>query len=247
MMIRRFAPLLLALLLVSPCALAQKNFLDAGKLRPFHSLEIVTASVKAAKERMLELDYYPKSESDVDDEADETFVRRLRLFQFYHCLPITGELDEDTLAMLYSDEARSEEDAIAASRKDPACEPAYTCVITPDARGEWEGLGNLMDMRFEVANISSKRTIDAFELTLIPYDAWGDPITDEDGPYIITTVKSIKPGKKAFSNRVCVIGRKEAERVSVGVSKVRYSDGEVVNIDEDEIVYAVWKGPFTGK
>lgn len=58
------------------------------------------------KERMRELGYFLK-DSKLSDSYNDTCVERVEMFQKNNSLPVTGIADADTLALLYSDSARS--------------------------------------------------------------------------------------------------------------------------------------------
>lgn len=197
----------------------------------------------AVRTRMKELKYY-REKVAVEEITDDSLSRRLKSFQTYNNLPITGELDAATETKLFSEEALSEEAFFASYKGDPALQPENTLFITTSSSAEWTNIAEVARIRFQVKNTSPDRVVKAYEIQAIPYDPWGDKMIPDDTVLKVSTIYDVKPGATHYSNRIDLERRQEVYSLFVGISKVRYEDGTVVTIPEDEILYYVWDGPF---
>ena len=200
--------------------------------------------IKAVKLRLQELEYYSKDATGFDERIDADFTRWLKRFQHFNDLPVSGELTGETLAVLLSEDALTEKASIARYKDHPELEPEAVCLIVMNSTCDWESSGNIMNIKFQTTNLSAHRTVTAFELTIHPYDPWGQDMSPSKAGYRISTIKKIKPGEKQYSNRIRIDRRLEIDELYVGVSKIRYSDGSIVEIPENEILYGVLSGPF---
>lgn len=63
-----------------------------------------TSSIKAVKQRLQELGYYPAG-MPLSEKEDRSLSYKIRLFQSKNELPTTGEIDDDFLSALFSKEA----------------------------------------------------------------------------------------------------------------------------------------------
>jgi len=84
---------------------------------------------------------------------------------------------------------------------------------------------DMLKFRVEVQNISSWRTIEAFEIRAYATDDWGDPLYGDGYYYYETTKKTVVPGATTYSAYLYIPDRSDIYKVHVGISKVRYSDG----------------------
>ena len=78
----------------------------------------------------------------------------------------------------------------------------------------------------------------AFELYMYAIDVWGDAIYGEDMVYYATTTTTVAPGKTVYSDYITMPNRSQIDQIYVGISKVIYTDGTVV--EADNIEYSSW-------
>ena len=100
--------------------------------------------------------------------------------------------------------------------------------------------GNRLNFRPKVYNHSRNLTMHAVELYFYATDVWGDPIYGEDQYYTHTSKLTLKPGEKAYTDWVALPNRSEIDRVYCGIKRLSYSDGTVVEFDDDEIEFCYW-------
>lgn len=107
------------------------------------------------------------------------------------------------------------------------------------ARAEWEDVGNdMFKLRVQVRNNSNIESIKAFELYMYATDVYGERIYGEDQVYFETTKTTVGPRDVVYSDDFIVPGRRAADRVYIGVNRIVYSDGTVV--EASEIDYWYW-------
>ncbi len=124
---------------------------------------------------------------------------------------------------------------------DPAehfSDPEFALVITQDCNAQWDYVdGDILKIRFQVTNIAKKKTAKAFELYVYAKDAWGNEIYGTDMVYYETTTEIIAPGDTIYSDYIYLPNRSKIDQVHVGVNKIVYSDGTVVEADRVDYVY----------
>ena len=124
----------------------------------------------------------------------------------------------------------------------PTAAPANTYLelgFFEGAYAEWEDVGNdMFKLRVQVRNNSSFESIKAFELYMYATDVYGDRIYGEDQVYYETTKTVVGPREVVYSDYFTVPGRREADRVYIGVHRIVYSDGTVV--EASKIDYWYW-------
>lgn len=197
----------------------------------------------AVRTRMKELKYY-KEKVAIEEISDGSLSRRIKSFQTYNNLPITGMLDKATEEKLFSDNALSEDAFFASYQEDPLLQPENTLFITSASNAEWTNVGEIARIRFQVKNTSPDRVVKAYEIQALPYDPWGDLMTLDGAALKVSTISNVKPGATQYSNRIDLERRQEVYALFVGISRVLYEDGTVISIPENEILYYVWDGPF---
>ena len=99
-------------------------------------------------------------------------------------------------------------------------EPNITLVFPKGSRGKWrKGKSGSLLMRVKPTNISTSRTVTAFELYMYAEDVWGKKIYGSRY-YYATTKRKIKPGKSGWSDYMSLPNRSQIHKVYVGVSLV---------------------------
>lgn len=197
----------------------------------------------AIRSRMKELKYY-RDDVIAEEITDKSLFRSLKIFQAYNGLPITGVPDEPTVKKLFSEEALGEAEYFKSYQEDPSLQPKNTLFITYDSTAESANIGEVARIRFKVKNTSPDRVVEAYEIQAIPYDPWGDRMIPENTVLAVSTIYNVKPGATHYSNRIDLERRQEVYALYVGISRVMYEDGTIINIPENEILYHVWDGPF---
>lgn len=105
----------------------------------------------------------------------------------------------------------------------------------------WEKASNdKLNFRPKVYSHSTSLTLKAVELYYYATDVWGDPVYGTDHYYKHTSKLTLKPGEKAYTDWVLLPERREIDRVYCGIKRLSYSDGTVVEFEDDEIEFAYW-------
>ena len=105
----------------------------------------------------------------------------------------------------------------------------------------WEKIsGNKLNFRPKVYNHSSGLTMRDVELYYYATDVWGDPVYETNRYYTHTSKLTLKPGEKAYTDWVELPDRSEIDRVYCGIKRLSYSDGTVVEFEDDEIDFCYW-------
>ncbi|MGN0774138.1 MAG: hypothetical protein ACI4MP_10180 [Candidatus Ventricola sp.] len=137
----------------------------------------------------------------------------------------------------------------------PACASYADLAAKYSARGGvklWEGSDGLgyarwedasndkLNFRPKVYSHSTTLTLRAVELYYYATDVWGDPVYGENQYYRHTSKLTLKPGEKAYTDWVALPERREIDRVYCGIKRLSYSDGTIVEFDDDEIEFISW-------
>ena len=105
----------------------------------------------------------------------------------------------------------------------------------------WEkASGNKLNFRPKVYSQSAYLTLRAVELCYYATDVWGEPVYGENRYYTHTSKLTLKPGEKAYTDWVALPKRDEIDRVYCGIKRLSYSDGTVVEFEDDEIEFLYW-------
>lgn len=105
----------------------------------------------------------------------------------------------------------------------------------------WEkASGDKLNFRPKVYNHSCDLTLRAVELYYYATDVWGDRVYGANRYYKHTSKLTLKPGEKAFTDWVTLPDRSDIDRVYCGIKRLSYSDGTVVEFEDDEIEFRYW-------
>lgn len=192
------------------------------------------------KQRLQELDYYTSKNKQTNACYTIDLVATIKRFQIYSGLPASGNLNPQTLSLLFSDEALTDKDFFA---QDETLIPEYYML----GIGEYinsEYSGDYIYSGVQVKNRFKDKTIIACEIKYFPYSIWDEPMYDESNPPFATTILSIKPGETKYSNKCAMYKYKEMYNILIGISKFKLQDGTVIEVPEDKILYYNYRGPF---
>lgn len=114
--------------------------------------------------------------------------------------------------------------------------------ITEDSKGQWQKVsGDKMKARFSVYNpAEADETVKAFELRVYAKDVWGERIYGPTTYYYWTTKKNVAPGKYVYSDYCTIPDRSEVDKLCVAIKKYVYTDGDIVEIDDEDLKYWEW-------
>ena len=202
-------------------------------------------SIIEIKTRLQELGYYVK-EYTPDERTNDGYTRRVKQFQTFNGLDITGEADDETVAKLFSESALSGKAFHQMYNDDPSLQPELTLYFPETSHAQWSVNGSELSIGFQVKNMSPDRVVQAHELTIYAYDPWEIEMIGDGNPRTLITIADMKPGVVAYSSRFKLQNRTKIFFIYAGISKVRYEDGTIVEVPEDEILYYIWQGPFNG-
>lgn len=184
------------------------------------------ANVLYIKERMQELGYY-RAGANLDNAFNDTMVQRVKLFQENNGLKVTGRMDSSTLIKLKSlNPIRGE------YFEGYWTEPDVTLIVPHSSYGKWN---KKSDDRFgfsiQTKNVSTSRKIVATEFLIYTEDVWGDEIIGKAHPYAYTVTTAFGPGEMKYTEYMDIPFRHDTYKVYIAINKVRYGDGEVVNVE----------------
>jgi len=95
---------------------------------------------------------------------------------------------------------------------------------------------NTFFFKVEVTNHTRSRTIKGYELSLYYTDVWGKWL-DGGVIYTQTMTQPVAPGQTIYSANFNLGNWYSVDTVWVGVSKIVFDDGEIRELDPDDIVY----------
>ena len=206
--------------------------------RKEYKLNDADDEVLRLKEKLRSLGYY-NADADLDNQYNKLMVERVKMFQKNNKLEQSGTIDYITLIKMYSSSCIKGKLYVAPTPK-PTPEPDVTLVIPDEANGSWnyEG-GNKLSIKVQVKNISSKKTVKAYELCLYTVDTWGNRLIPEDKVYVLSVESTIKPGQTKYSSYISLADRDKIDRVYVAVHRVKYSDGSIKTVNYHD--YSYWE------
>lgn len=199
------------------------------------------------KQRFRELGYYSDGfmkERTLTEFFDIQLAQRIQKFKTFNELPVTDLLDQEMLSVLFSERALSENAFFEISKNESSFPEPLSLMIPPEGQINVDYSGDAAVVKAQVTNYSSDKSVVAFELKVLPYNAWNECIIEEDDAYTVTTLTTIKPGEKKYSNTCTIPNYKDIFDLCIGVSKFRFDNGLVIEIPDKQIVYGVWRGPF---
>ena len=105
----------------------------------------------------------------------------------------------------------------------------------------WENAANdKLKFRPKLYSHSKVLTLRAVDLVYYATDVWGDRVYGQNQYYRHTSKLTLKPGEKAYTDWVLLPERREIDRVYCGIKRLSYSDGTVVEFEDDEIEFRYW-------
>lgn len=233
---------LLMLLLIATPVIAEntEKTYEIPDVKEVYSLGEHDENLILVKQRLQELEYYTSKNKPTNACYTIDLVAIIKRFQIYSGLQATGNLDSQTLSLLFSDEALTDKNFFA---QDETLIPEYYRLgigdyIYSDYSGEY------IYSSVQVKNKFKDKTVIACEVRFLPYSIWDEPMFDESNPPFATTIFSIKPGETKTSNKCALYNYKEMYDILIGISKFKLQDGTVVEVPEDKILYYTLRGPF---
>lgn len=182
-------------------------------------------AVKDLQQRLTDLGY-------LNDKVDGVFGLNtgtaVMSFKYQHGMAINSDATPEMQQLLYSTSAQHYE------------EPWIPLVIGPEYK--WynpkDALKDVGTFYTHLVN-RSHRDIRGYELYFYQTDIWGNKIYDDDGNWLHKWdfVHTIKSGYLEYSQTITIYPFAYTYSVWVGVHKIAFSDGEVREIDPDEIIY----------
>ena len=185
-------------------------------------------AVRDLQQRLTDLGY-------LNDKIDGSFGRNTGTAVMSFCsqngLYIQGEATPEMQQLLYSSSAEY------------YVEPWIPMMFGPSYRWENPRYVDLDNGRFyiQVVNRSPDRAIRGYELCFYLTDVWGNRyISPENGIVVTrhtTMQQTIQPGYIVDSLPITIMPWSWTYTVWVGIHKIVFDDGEVREVDEDEIQY----------
>lgn len=179
-------------------------------------------AVRRLQERLIYLGY-------LNDKADGAYGTKtamaVRLFCEQNGLPVSNEATVAMQELLFSD------------RAEIYCEPWIPLSVGPQCK--WDPVKGVdtFFFRVQVTNNSSSRAIKGFELSCYQTNLWGDRIGGENLVYFMSNKKTVEPGQTVYSDSFNLGSYYSTDTVWVGISKIVFMDGEIREVNPDEIVY----------
>lgn len=188
-------------------------------------------SIELVKERLQKLGYYRRM-ATFGTKFDRVMRSRVLAFQKNNAIPETGRLDEITLSTLYAENPVKGEWYTGAD-----AEPDAALIIPVTNSAQWyQSAENEMAFRITVKNVSPRRVVTAYEISLYAVNAQGETV--HETPSLVMNGK-IKPGEAAWTAYTAMENPEEIEAVYAALRRVRYDDGtyEIA----DELHHDCWK------
>lgn len=182
-------------------------------------------AVKDLQQRLTDLGY-------LNDKVDGSFglntATAVMSFKYQHGMAINYDATPEMQQLLYSSSAQHYE------------EPWVPLIIGPEYK--WynpkDALKDVGTFYTHLVN-RSHRDIRGYELYFYQTDIWGNKIYDDDGNWLHKWdfVHTIKSGYLEYSQAITIYPFAYTYSMWVGVHKIAFSDGEIREIDPDEIIY----------
>lgn len=170
----------------------------------------------------------------LNDKVDGSFGKNTGTacmsFCAQHDLHIQPEATPEMQRLLYSSSAEY------------YVEPWVPLIMGPEYTWDEPLYDNLDNGTFytQVVNRSAERTIRGYELYWYLTDVWGERYFGTDGAPMLrnTTLQdTVRPGYIQYTPPITIVPWNWAYTVWVGIHKIVFTDGEVREVPEDEIVY----------
>ncbi|MBQ2991749.1 MAG: peptidoglycan-binding protein [Clostridia bacterium] len=180
-------------------------------------------AVEVVKLRLQELGYY-KWMDTFNTRFDGTMRVRLKVFQKNNAIEETGVTDETTMAVLFSDRAAT---GRWYNGEDVARENTLICPATNSAR--WYPISDSKsELRAAVRNISRRRTVKAFAVSL--------RVADTDGAAVLkltehVTSARIEPGQTIWMPGIEIPQSEGLGELHMAITHIDFTDGTSVKIE----------------
>ena len=183
-------------------------------------------AVKDLQQRLTDLGFL---NDVVDGEYGVNTATAVRSFCDQHGLSISNDATPEMQRLLYSSSAEY------------YVEPYIPLIFGPNYK--WN---NPMDARqdigefyIQLVNRCPDRTIRGYELYFYLTNVWGDVIENSDGAWLtpVPEQHTIRPGYVEYSKVIMVYPFSYAYSVWIGIHKIVFDDGEIREVDPDDIVY----------
>ena len=185
-------------------------------------------AVRDLQQRLTDLGYM---NNIVDGSYGKITATAVMSFCTQHDLYISGDATPEMQSLLYSSNAQYYE------------EPWVPLIIGPQYKWNDPVYADLDNGVFyvQIVNRSSTRTVRGYELYYYKTDVWGnryvEPTTDTELLQKTTLTQTVEPGYIVYSDPIMIYPFSWTYSVWVGVHKIVFDDGEIREIDPDEIVY----------
>ena len=202
--------------------------------------------IQKIKLRMLELGYY-KPNSKLGTAYNDIMKERIMLFQEENKLPVTGVLDNSTLLMLFSEDAKPTKKFSPTPKPTlkptprKTAEPRITLQIPDDGYGEWYFSRNDLAFRLQVRNVSSTKTVTSYEIYLYPTDSRGNRLLNPNEVYVLTCDTNVRPGKTVYTDYIFMDDADDIRYVYAAIHKVKYDNGKTEETYVRSSNYSWWK------
>lgn len=174
-------------------------------------------TIKLIKERLQKLGYF-QPRTGFGDKYDEKLRSRVIEFQRSNGLEETGRVDRPTAAALYS-----ENPVMGFWYTGEDAEPERALIIPVTRSVHWyTSAEDQIGVRIALRNVSSKKTVTAFETSIYTEDAQGKRL-HETGR--IVEICSLKPYSEMWSDCAYFDGIQDVHAVYAALHRVRYADG----------------------
>lgn len=180
------------------------------------------SGVRELQERLIALGYL------ANGEADGSYGRRTA--EAVHRFKQNNSLSDS--GSHYSTEcvATSEmQSMLYSSSAERYVEADFPLTFPSGSYAEWyKESGNKLKIHFQVTNISTWRTVTAFEIQAYATDVWGNDLYN-DSVYYDTTKRSIAPSDYGWSDYLYLPKRDDIDKVYARISEVKFNDGTTLS------------------
>jgi len=171
------------------------------------------------KERLQRFGYYPPNITFDDKKYDDMLRDRMIWFQRNNGLAETGRADAPTVAALFGDG----KPVVAKWYAKTDAEPQRALIIPVTKSAQWYlSAQDQFGMRIAVRNVSLKKTVSAFEISMYTEDAQGARLHDSGRMVKLCT---LGPEEEMWSDYAYFDGVEGIHVLCAALHRVRYADG----------------------
>lgn len=185
-------------------------------------------AVRDLQQRLTDLGYL---NDRVDGAFDQNTATAVMSFCTQNGLDVQGEATPEMQQLLYS------------SRAQYYVEPWIPLIIGPRCKWKNPRYASLDNgtLYVQVVNRSASRSIRGYELYYYKTDVWGNRYVEPNTGVALTQrstmQQTVQPGHLIYSPPITILPFSWTYTVWVGIHKVVFDDGEVREIDPDDIAY----------